>query len=146
MAKTSRKQSWTPSVRGLISPKSRLGSRLMLGAQGATNERLAISVLSALSISGIHASLNPSVFTFLSFASKPEAKVRAMKGLWIGLGASTVASLAIWKIFNDWMPAVISEVVAVGLFAAGVWAINQPAANDVPAIQNQVQVVADQGA
>jgi hypothetical protein len=145
MAKTSRKQSWTPSVRGLINPRSRLGNRLMLGVSNQTQERLAISVLSALSIAGVHSALNPSLFTLLSFAGKPEARVRAMKGLWIGLGVSTLASLAIWKIFDDWMPATISEVTAVGLFAAGVWAINQPPATDVPAIQNQAQVVADQG-
>lgn len=119
--------------------------RPMLGNPGNTEERLAISVLSALSIAGIHSAINPSVFTLLSFASKPEAQGRAMKGLWIGLGASTVASVAIYFIFKDWMPAILSEVTALGLFGTGVWAVNQPPASDVPAIQNQAQVVADQG-
>lgn len=117
----------------------------MLGNPGHTEERLAISVLSALSIAGIHSAINPSVFTLLSFASKPEAQGRAMKGLWIGLGASTLASAAIYFIFKDWMPAILSEVTAIGLFGTGVWAVHQPPAADVPQIQNQTQVVADQG-
>lgn len=117
----------------------------MLGDAGDTGDRLAIAVLSALSIAGIHSAINPSVFTLLSFASKPEAQARAMKGLWIGLGASTLASGAIYYIFKDWMPAILSEVTAIALFGTGVWAVNQPPAKDVPAIQNQAQVVADQG-
>jgi len=102
-----------------------------------TSQRMAVSVLSALSIAGVHSALNPSLFTLMSFATQPEAKVRAMKGLWIGFGASTVASGMIWVVFEDWLPALISEATALGLFVAGVWALNQPAPVTIPKIEEQ---------
>lgn len=120
------------------------GGRLMgplrshgLGAKDSNAELLGISILSALSIAGIHSAINPSVFTFLTFASKPEARGRALKGLWIGLGASTVASGAIYMVFKEWLPAIISEVTAIALFGIGVWAINQPPTVTIPSIENQ---------
>ena len=119
---------------------SRMGRPPMLGSPSPLEQRLAVSVLSALSVASIHASLNPSLFTLLSFASKPEARERAMKGLWIGLIASTIASGAIWIVFDDWLPAVISEATTVALFGAGVWAVNQPSADSIPAIEKQETV------
>lgn len=114
-------------------------SRPRMGLSGSitTGQRMAISVLSALSIAGVHSALNPSLFTLMSFATRPEAKERAMKGLWIGFGASTIASGMIWVVFSDWLPAVISEITAFGLFAAGVWALNQPPPVTIPRIEEQ---------
>lgn len=108
-----------------------------MGNPGENAELLGLSILSALSIAGVHSAINPSLFTLMSFATKPEARERAMKGLWIGLGASTIASGAIWLVFGEWLPAIISEITAVGLFGAGVWAVNQKPSDAIPQIQEQ---------
>jgi hypothetical protein len=112
---------------------------LSLGNPGETEEALALAVLSALSIAGIHSAINPSLFTLLSFATKPEAQARAMNGLWIGLGASTLASAAIWVVFKKWMPAIMSEATAIALFGAGVWAVHQKPTDAIPAIEEQTE-------
>lgn len=134
MSKTTleRRPKWAPSSMGNM---GRLRPRL--GESSQSNSELGISILSALSIAGLHASFNPSIFTLLSFGSKPEAKKRAMTGLWIGLGASTIASAAIWLVFKKTLPAIIGEVTAIALFGAGVWAINQPPSDEIPSIENQ---------
>jgi hypothetical protein len=111
--------------------------RRRFGLGETAGQRMAISVLSALSIAGVHSALNPSLFTLMSFAARPEAKQRAMTGLWIGFGASTAASLAIWVIFEDWLPALVSEATAGVLFFAGVWALKQPTPASIPAIEQQ---------
>jgi len=121
---------WSPA-------KQRRFKTLSLGNPGETEEELALAVLSALSVAGIHSAINPSLFTLLSFATKPEARGRAMKGLWIGLLASTLASGAIYVVFKKWMPAIISQATAIALFGAGVWAINQKPTDAIPAIQDQ---------
>jgi len=110
---------------------------LSLGNPGETEEELALAVLSALSVAGIHSAINPSLFTLMSFATKPEARARAEKGLWIGLGASTLASAAIYVVFKKWMPAIISEATAVALFLGGMWAVGQKPTDAIPEIQNQ---------
>lgn len=111
-------------------------SRPRLGAN-QSDSQLGLSILSALSIAGLHSAINPSVFTLLTFGSKPEAKKRAMTGLWIGLAASTVASAAILMVFKETMPAIIGEVTAIALFGTGVWAINQTPTETIPSIENQ---------
>jgi hypothetical protein len=121
---------WSPA-------KQKRFKTLSLGNPGETEEELALAVLSALSVAGIHSAINPSLFTLLSFATKPEARGRAMKGLWIGLLASTLASGAIYVVFKKWMPAIISQATAIALFGAGVWAINQKPTDAIPAIQDQ---------
>lgn len=126
-----------PNSLFMKSPKPNLS----LGAKGGTEEVLALSVLSALSIAGIHSAINPSLFTLMSFASKPEAKARAMKGLWIGLGASTIASVAIYGVFKMMLPAIISEATAIALFASGVWAVHQPPADSIPLIERQDEIL-----
>jgi len=118
-------------------PGKRRFKVLSLGNPGEPEEELALAVLSALSVAGIHSAINPSLFTLLSFATKPEAQGRAMKGLWIGLGASTLASAAIFVVFHKWMPAIISEATAIALFGAGVWAIHQKPTDAIPAIEKQ---------
>lgn len=108
-----------------------------LGNPGGTEEELALAVLSALSVAGLHSAINPSVFTLLSFGTKPEAKQRAMTGLWIGLGASTLASVAIYFVFKKPLPALIAEATAVLLFGVGVWAVRQEPADTIPSIEQQ---------
>lgn len=124
---------WKPAYAG----RPFVNRRLLLGSPGDTEEELALAVLSALSIAGVHSALNPSVFTLLSFATKPEARKRAMTGLWIGLGASTLASGAIYLVFKKVLPAVIAEATAIGLFMSGVWAVNQAPSTEIPQIQEQ---------
>jgi hypothetical protein len=126
----------------VLSPRERsrpVVERRGFGLSGSitTSQRMAVSVLSALSIAGVHSALNPSLFTLMSFATQPEAKERAMKGLWIGFGASSVASGMIWIVFEDWLPALISEATALGLFVAGVWALDQPPPVTIPRIEEQ---------
>lgn len=122
-----------------LAVRRRLGAvdRARFGLGETTSQRMAISVLSALSIAGVHSALNPSLFTLMSFAARPEAKARAMKGLWIGFAASSAASVAIWVIFEDWIPALVSEATAAALFAAGIWALKQPTPVSIPAIEQQ---------
>lgn len=98
---------------------------------------LGISILSALSIAGLTSAINPSVFTLLTFASKPEARSRAMTGLWIGLGASTLASAALLMVFKEPLPALVSEVTAAALFGVGVWAIHQDPTTTIESIEKQ---------
>ena len=114
----------------------------LLGSPGETEEELALAVLSALSVAGIHSAINPSLFTLMSFATKPEAKDRAVTGLWIGLGASTLASAAIYVVFKKWMPAILAEATAFALFGAGLWAIHRKPADTIPAIEEQIQAPA----
>ena len=134
MVKQPRKSHWSPA---------RLGSAHSswsppLGMAGTkADSTLGLSILSALSIAGIHSAVNPSYFTLRSFASKPEAKGMAKEGLWIGLGLSTLASLAIWWVFDETVPAVISEATAIALFGIGLYAVNSKPLDSMPAIQNQ---------
>lgn len=124
-------------ARGKWAPANLRSWRPSMGNPGKIEEDLALSVLSALSIAGIHSAINPSLFTLLSFGSQPEGRSRALKGLWIGLGASTLASGAIYVVWKQVLPAIIAELTAVGLFAAGVWAINQETPSTIPAIEKQ---------
>lgn len=110
---------------------------LSLGNGCTSDDTMGLSILAALSVAGIHASICPSIFTFLSFATKPEAKQRAMTSLWIGLGASTIGSLGIWMVFEKFIPAAVAEATALLLFGAGVWAINQKPADTIPPIEQQ---------
>lgn len=117
-------------------PQAKPSWRPFLGNPGA-KEDVGLAVLSALSVAGIHSAINPSIFTLLSFGSQPEGRDRAMKGLWIGLAASSLGSVAIYTVFGKLLPAIIAEATAVGLFGVGVWAINQEAPQSIPAIERQ---------
>lgn len=108
----------------------------MMGDNGRENI-LGLSVLSALSIAGIHSAVNPSYFTLRSFAAQPQARVAAKEGLWIGLGLGVAGSVGVGLVFDEWTPAVVSALVALGLFGVGIYAINQPPLPTMPPIQNQ---------
>lgn len=98
---------------------------------------LGLSVLSALSIAGIHSAVNPSYFTLRSFAAQPQAKAAATEGLWIGLALGIAGSVGVGLVFDEWTPAVVSALVAAGLFGVGIYAINQPPLPTVPPIEQQ---------
>jgi|SRR5579871_6746516 len=136
---------WSPSVRGgCPSQGNKLFPWRPAGGSSMGNPMresvLGLSILSALSIAGIHSAVNPSYFTLRSFAAQPQAKGAAQEGLWIGLGLSTAASVAIGLVFDEWIPAIISQATAVLLFGVGMYAVNSPPLITIPPIQNQPNV------
>ena len=132
MLSNSNRASWKPSYSGMG------GGRAYMGAISKDDKQsLGIAVLSALSIAGLHSAVCPSYFTMKTFASQPEARQRAMEGLWISLGLSTLASGAIYFIFDEWLPAVISQATALALFGISVHAINSPPPEGIPPIEKQ---------
>lgn len=133
---------WTPSVRGgCPSQGNKLFPWRPAGGSSMGNPMkesvLGLSILSALSIAGIHSAVNPSYFTLRSFAAQPQAKGAAQEGLWIGLGLSTAASVAIGMVFDEWVPAIISQATAILLFGVGMYAVNSPPLITMPPINNQ---------
>lgn len=108
-------------------------------AETMGNSTMGISILSALSIAGIHSAINPSYFTLRSFASKPEARKVAVEGLWIGLGLGLLGSFALYKVFHRAVPALVSAATAAGLFGVGLYAVNAPELKSIPPIESQSQ-------
>lgn len=130
------KGKWAPHAASLAGRAwaPRMGS-IVNSAQD--RQEMGLAILSALSISGLHAAICPSWFTMASFASQPEAKERAMKGLWISLGASTLASAGLYFVFDKWLPAIVGGLTSVALFGIGVWALNAPPPTTIPPIEQQ---------
>lgn len=130
------KNGWKPAYAGL---GGRGTFRPMMGAvmDKEGRQEMGLAILAALSISGLHAAICPSWFTMASFASQPEAQARAMKGLWISLGASTLASVGLYFVFDKWLPAIVGEATALALFGIGVWAINSKPPETIPPIEKQ---------
>lgn len=125
--------SWQPYQKGLG------GNRMspMMGLSKDDKQMMGVAVLSALSIAGLHSAVCPSYFTMKTFASQPEARERAMEGLWISLGLSTLASGALYFIFDAWLPAIVAEATALALFGISVAAINSPPPKGIPPIEQQ---------
>lgn len=134
---TQKKAAWAPAQMGkrMGCPGYRPG--MGRSAETMGNSVMGISILSALSIAGIHSAVNPSYFTLRSFASKPEARKVATEGLWIGLGLGLLGSFALYKVFNRAVPAIVSAATAAGLFGVGLYAVNAPELTSMPSIQNQ---------
>jgi hypothetical protein len=108
-----------------------------MGISAEDKQNLGIAVLSALSIAGLHSAVCPSYFTMKTFASQPEARERAMEGLWISLGLSTLASASLYFIFNEWLPAIVAEATALALFGISVKAIQSAPPTTIPPIEKQ---------
>jgi|SRR6185295_418347 len=148
MAKTRQVMSnWAPHMAG-ASVMARWqpggGSRMAgarmgqpLGMNAEQRQMMGIAILSALSIAGLHSAICPSYFTQRTFASQPEAKGYAMEGLWISLGVSTLASGALYFVFDKWLPAIVAEATALALFGIGVLAVNSKPAITVPPMEKQ---------
>lgn len=125
------------SGRGTWKP-SFAGPRASMGAfSRGDKQNLGIAVLSALSIAGLHSAVCPSYFTMKTFASQPEARERAMEGLWISLGLSTVAAGSLYWIFDEWLPAIVAEATALALFGISVAAIRSQPPVGIPPIEQQ---------
>lgn len=84
---------------------------------------IGVSILGIGMITGLHAAISPSLFTFTCFARKAEEKAIAKKTLYISLAATTVTSVGLLFVFKKWLPAIISEVTALGLFGLGMQAV-----------------------
>lgn len=115
--------------------RAQMGNSLAMNAE--QRQMMGIAILSALSIAGLHSAVCPSYFTMKTFASQPEAKSRAMEGLWISLGISTLASGGLYFVFDRWLPAIVAELTAFALFGIGVWAINSPPPETIPSMEKQ---------
>jgi hypothetical protein len=111
--------------------------KFMMGNPGQKEEKFGLAVLTALSIAGLHSAVCPSYFTMVTFGSQPEAKSRAMDGLWISLGLSTVASIAIYGVWKDLSAAIVGQATALALFGIGVYAISKDAPKSIPPIEQQ---------
>lgn len=134
-----KKTGWAPAQIGKKMGCPGYGSSMGRAAETMGNSVMGISILSALSIAGIHSAVNPSYFTLRSFASKPEARKVATEGLWIGLGLGLLGSFALYKVFNRAVPALVSAATAAGLFGVGLYAVNAPELKSMPPIENQGQ-------
>lgn len=115
--------------------RSRMGQSFGMTAE--QRQMMGIAILSALSIAGLHSAICPSYFTQRTFASQPEARGYAMEGLWISLGVSTLASGALYFVFEKWLPAIVAELTAIALFGIGVWAVNSKPAQSIPPMEQQ---------
>lgn len=129
--------SWKPH-------RANLGSasfRAQMGLSRDDKQMMGVAVLSALSIAGLHSAVCPSYFTMKTFASQPEARERAMEGLWISLGLSTLASGALYFIFEAWLPALVAEATALALFGISVAAVRSEPPKNIPPIEQQQSAV-----
>lgn len=127
-----------PSTGSKLYPWTPAGARSHMG-NPMKESILGLSVLSALSIAGIHSAVNPSYFTLRSFAAQPQARKAAEEGLWIGLALGVMGSAGVGLVFDEWTPAIVSVLVAAGLFGVGMYAINSPPIPTMPPIQQQQQ-------
>lgn len=144
--------SWTPSgmKRKKMGCPDGMGcgegrrSRSWMGSPGDSEEKFGIAVLTSLSIAGLHSAVCPSYFTMVTFGSQPEAKARAMDGLWISLGLSTIASVAIYGVWKNLGAAIVGEATALALFGIGIYAISKEPPSSIPPIEKQNEVIAPQ--
>lgn len=85
---------------------------------------LGTAILGIGMITGLHAAISPSIFTFNCFAKKEEEKAIGRKTLWISLGATTLTSVGLHLVFGKWVSTIVSELTAIGLFGLGMYAIS----------------------
>lgn len=102
-----------------------------------TKEKIGLGILSALSVTSVWSSVAPSFFTLATFASRPEARERALKTIWIAFGLSTATAAAIYFVFDELIPAVIAEGMAAALWGISMHAINSPAPETVAPMERQ---------
>jgi hypothetical protein len=133
-----KKKGWTPG-KGRMGCPDRGGRRsgMFMGSPGKKDQDLGVGILAALSIAGLQSSVCPSYFTMVTFGSQPEAKARAMEGLWISLGLCTAASIAIYSVWRNLEAGLFAEGTALALFGIGVVAINREPPKTVPPIEKQ---------
>ena len=82
-----------------------------------------LSIMQLGMITGLHAAISPSIFTFACFAKKPEECAIARKTLWISGIATTVVNVGTLLVFGRWAPAIVGQLVGMGLFGLGMQAV-----------------------
>jgi hypothetical protein len=84
---------------------------------------IGLSIMQLGMITGLHAAISPSIFTFACFAKKPEECAIARKTLWISGIATTVVNVGTLLVFGRWAPAIVGQIVGIGLFGLGMQAV-----------------------
>lgn len=88
---------------------------------GLTDVGLAIMQVGM--VTGLHAAISPSFFTFACFARKREECEIAKRTLWVSWAATTLVNLGIFFAFRRWTPLIAGQVVGTGLFVGGMLAV-----------------------
>lgn len=140
MAKRPLKHQWAP-CKSITDKHSWKPSPFIGQAKSKTKEDIGLAILSALSITSVWSSVCPSYFTFASFASRPEARSRAMTTCWIGFGLSTATAAAIYFVFDQLVPAIVAEVTAIALLGISMHAINSETPVTIPPIEQQSEPI-----
>lgn len=95
-----------------------------LGDTNGVAADIGLSLMQIGMVTGLHAAISPSVFTFACFARKPEECAIARKTLWISISATTLVNIGTLIVFKRWIPAIIGQAVAAGLFGLGMGAVS----------------------
>jgi len=78
-----------------------------------------VTLLSAVSVAGLHAAVSPSLASLRVMSKKPDEKSAAQTGLWWGLGLSLAAATGLWFLFDEKLPAYAAGVMGASLFGLG---------------------------
>jgi hypothetical protein len=76
--------------------------------QNGVAGEVGLTILGIGMVTGMHAAISPSIFTFTCFAKKPEEKSIARKTLFVSLAATTLTSVGLLLVFGRWIPAIAS--------------------------------------
>jgi hypothetical protein len=108
-----------------------------LGQIGGVGADIGLSIMQLGMVTGLHAAISPSFFTFACFAKKPEEREIAKKTLWVSLVATTFANLGILLAFNRWTPAIAGQIAGTGLFVGGMMACSTEGSPAEPTMNPQ---------
>ncbi|MGH7394648.1 MAG: hypothetical protein ACREJF_03490 [Candidatus Methylomirabilales bacterium] len=107
-----------------------------LGQVDGVAADVGLSLMQLGMVTGLHAAISPSVFTFTCFAKKPAECAIAKRTLWISLAATTIVNVGTLAVFKRWMPAIIGQLIGVGLFGLGMHAVaSNETAPDQPTME-----------
>lgn len=120
----------TPPIRGL----GQIG--------GGIETDIGLSIMQLGMITGLHAAISPSFFTFACFAKKPEECEIAKKTLWISLIATTIVNAGVLLAFKRWAPAITGQLVGTGLFIGGMMAVKTDSAPAAPSMAPKPEAMA----
>jgi len=103
-----------------------------------------LSIMQLGMITGLHAAISPSLFTFACFAKKPEECKIARRTLWVSLLATTLTNVGVLFAFGRWAPAIAGQITGTGLFALGMRAIaNAEEAPAVPSMEVKPEEISE---
>lgn len=90
---------------------------------GGVESDIGLSIMQLGMITGLHAAISPSLFTFACFAKKPEECAIARRTLWVSLLATTLTNVGVLFAFKRWAPAIAGQITGTALFGLGMRAI-----------------------